>query len=199
MRSCEYSKSDEENPRTTLLTLDDIKFYDKNGNELKSKRNLAHFVKLTFRNQKNGEKMESQYRLRSNTNSKLCPVKIWYSIVKRIEGYDNTSGKTPVNTVVVNGKKTLIRSSAVRQHVKTAVTIIGEDVLHVKASEVGTHTLRTSFATMLWLNNTDPKDIMILGRWLSNAFMKYIRRTVILASGTNNISNNKNGKLRRLI
>jgi len=80
--------------------------------------------------------MESQYRLRSNTNSNLCPVRIWYSIIKRIEGYKNTSGKTLVNTVVINGKKTLIRSSAVRQHVKMAVTIIGEDVLHVKASEV---------------------------------------------------------------
>jgi len=40
---------------------------------------------------------------------------------------------------------------------------------------------------------------MILDRWLSNAFMKYICRTVILASGTDNISNNKNDKLRRLI
>jgi len=143
--------------------------------------------------------MESQYRLRSNTNSKLCPVRIWHSIVKRIEGYKNTSGKTLVNTVVVNGKKTLIRSSTVRQHVKMAVTIIGGDVLNVKASEVSIHTLRTSFATMLWLNNTDPKNIMILGCWLLNAFMKYIRRTVSLASGTDNVSNNKNDKLRRLI
>jgi len=143
--------------------------------------------------------MESQYRLRSNTNSKLCPVRIWYSIVKRIQGYKNTSGTTPVNTVIVNGKKTLIRSSAVRQHVKMAVTIIGKDVLKVKASEVSTHPLRTSIATMLWLYNTDPKDIMILGRWLSNAFMKYIHCTVILASGTDNISNNKNDKLRCLI
>jgi len=34
-------------------------------------------------------------------------------IVKRIEGYKNTSGKTPVITVIVNDKKTLIRSSTI--------------------------------------------------------------------------------------
>jgi len=157
MRSWEYSKSDEENPRTELLTIDDVKFYNKNGNELKSKRHLAHYVKLIFRNQKNGKKMESQYRLRSNTNSKLCPVRIWYSIVKRIEGYKNTSCKTPVNMVIVNGKKTLIRSSAVWQHVKMAVTIIGEDTLKVKASEVGTHSSAYIFRNHAMAKQHRPK------------------------------------------
>jgi len=52
MRSCEYSKSDKEDPQTKLLTLDNVKFYDKNGNELKSKRHLAHYVKFIFRNQR---------------------------------------------------------------------------------------------------------------------------------------------------
>jgi hypothetical protein len=198
MRSCEYSKPDEENPRTELLTIDDIKFFDDNGNEMKSNRKNAAYVMITFRNQKNGEKMESQIRLRSSTNSKLCPVLIWASIVDRILSYDNTSGKTTINTVVVDGKKIAIRSSTVRLHVKAAVTLIGEDKLKVKSSEIGTHTLRTSFATMLWLNKTDPKDIMILGRWLSHAFMKYIRRTAILAAGTDNISNPKNDNIRHL-
>ena len=101
--------------------------------------------------------MVSQYRLWSNTNSKLCPVRIWYSIVKRIEGYKNTSGKTPVNTVVVNGKKTLIRSSAVRQHVKMAVTIIGEDTLKVKASEVGTHSSAYIFRNHAMAKQHRPK------------------------------------------
>ena len=199
MRSCEYSQPDEENPRTELLTVDDVKFYDEDGNEMKSNRKNAAYVKITFRNQKNSKKMESQIRLRSSTNSKLCLVRIWASVIDRILSYDNTSGKTKVNTVIVDGLKTSIRSSTVQLHVKTTVTIIGKDALKVKASEIGTHTLRTSFATMLWLKKTDPKEIMILGRWLSNAFMKYIRRTVILTAGTDNISNPKNNNIRRLI
>jgi hypothetical protein len=199
MRSCEYRQPDKENPRTELLTVNDVKFYDEDRNKMKSNRKNAAYVKITFRNQKNSKKMESQIRLRSSTNSKLCLVRIWASVIDRILSYDNTSGKTKVNTVIVDGLKTSIRSSTVQLHVKTTVTIIGKDALKVKASEIGTHTLRTSFPTMLWLNKTDPKEIMILGRWLSNAFMKYIRRTVIITAGTDNISNPKNNNIRRLI
>ena len=41
--------------------------------------------------------------------------------------------------------------------------------------EVGTHSIRPGFAMELYLAKVYPETIMIMGRWASSSFMRYIR------------------------
>ena len=86
----------------------------------------------------------------------LCPVRSWGAIIDRIEGYKGTTGKTTVNTVEINGKLKRIDSSTIRNRIRVAVKAIGEEKLGFTAKEVGTHSIRTSFATLLYLRKVDP-------------------------------------------
>jgi len=105
MRSCEYTSAGETRPRTKKLTVGDIIFFNKEGRELTSDRSNTYYVKITFRNQKNSEKMKFQTRVRDSKNSELCPVKIWAKIVDHILSYSGTSSATPMQTVLINNRK----------------------------------------------------------------------------------------------
>ena len=50
--------------------------------------------------------------------------------------------------------------------------------LGVKANDVGTHSIRSSFAMALYLAKRPVSTIMLMGRWSSDAFLLYIRRQV---------------------
>ena len=44
--------------------------------------------------------------------------------------------------------------------------------------EIGTHSLRSGAAMAMYLNQVPVFTIMLIGRWKSDAFLKYIRRQV---------------------
>ena len=196
MRSCECSYTSQD-IRTQLLALEDVKFYT-NGREVRKNRQGAQKVKIVFPNQKNMEKMEPVIRSRADESSILCPVRSWGAIIDRIEGYKGTTGKTTVNTVEINGKLKKIDSSTIRNRIRVAVDAIGEEKLGFTAKEVGTHSIRTSFATLLYLRKVDPILIQIGGRWKSTAFLKYIRRDTTEIAITGGISHRSNRKIKKL-
>lgn len=111
----------------------------------------------------------------------MCPVKAWASVVQSIR---NTRSKknTPVNyyTEKTNaGNQTasfsqqdtiiLLRSSA-KHH--------SNDVPY-KPEDIGSHSLRSGAAVALFLSGVDPVDIMLTGRWSSDAFLLYIRPYIV--------------------
>ena len=51
----------------------------------------------------------------------------------------------------------------------------GEERLGFSHKEVGTHSIRSGFAMELYLAKVYPETIMIMGRWTSSAFLRYIR------------------------
>jgi hypothetical protein len=61
---------------------------------------------------------------------------------------------------------------------KDSVRAIGEDVLNIKADEVGTHSLRSGAAMAMFLGGLPVYLIMLMGRWSSDAFLRYIRKQV---------------------
>ena len=50
----------------------------------------------------------------------------------------------------------------------------GEDRLGFSYKKVGTHSIRSGFAMELYLPKVYPETIMIMGRWSSSAFLRYI-------------------------
>ena len=61
---------------------------------------------------------------------------------------------------------------------RDAVFAIGEDVLGFKKEQVGTHSIRSGTAMAMYLGECPVYTIMLIRRWSSDAFLKYIRKQV---------------------
>ena len=122
----------------------------------------AKYVKITFENQKNGEKMETITR--QNGNSDMCPVKIWTEIINRIPTYDRIGYDTYVKTVCINGNLMEIATSQICTCIKKSVINLAKTRdLGFGPDDVGTHSIRTTFATLLAKKNVKIEDIMLAG------------------------------------
>ena len=178
MRSCEYSEVTG-NRKTKLLQLKNIRFFQGRQEIAKSKNmNLNNItcVTIIFMKQKNKHK-EADITMHKS-NSELCPVMAWGSIVKRILHYNNINLDTPVNYVELHNKPRHVTSTDVLNLIRLYVAIEGKDKLGFSPEDVGTHSIRSSFAMFLHLQKVDRDRIMLQGRWRSSAFLDYIRPQV---------------------
>jgi len=112
------------------------------------------------------------------TNGPLCPVQTFVNIIHRILTYPNQDNTSTINMVRYGNEIVRVASKVTLQHIRNTVALIGEDTLGFKSSDVGIHSIRSSFAMFLILNGIDPKIVQIQGRWKSDAFMEYIRPQV---------------------
>ena len=134
-------------------------------------------VQITFEFQKNRQKFQSitMHALQED----FCPVRIWARIVQRILSYPKGSLNSPVNLVRSNRQYHFINSRLVRQSLRSTIKLIGENKLGIKAASVGTHSIRSTFAMILLLDDVRMTIIKKLGRWLSDAVVCYIRENVL--------------------
>ena len=115
------------------------------------------------------------------TGRHLCSVKSWGKLIQRIHKYPDITIKTPVNVVLLNNKLVEITDRDITQTLKATVTLIGPEKLGFTKDEVGTHSIRTSTAMSLFLARVGVVTIMLLGRWKSDSFLRYIREHVLEA------------------
>ena len=195
MRSCEYTDTAGDR-KTRLLRVMDIKFL-RGRREIKKEANQfysrADSVTICFTHQKNGEK-EAEITMHKSIHG-LCPVQAWGQIVSRILSYPKSSPESPVNLVEKRLKNRMnyvkVKSSQVLQHIRNTVTQIGFNKLGFGPKEVGTHSIRSSFAMFLHLNDVKTEKIMLQGRWKSTAFLSYIRVQVLeFSAGLSGLMNN---------
>ena len=71
-----------------------------------------------------------------------------------------------------------ITSEYLRKYIRSTIHKIGEKKLGIKASAVGTDSIRTTFAMILMMNKILMPKIMKLGRWKSLAVFEYIRANI---------------------
>ena len=197
MRSCEYSRTSEPNTRTIILRLKNITFYNAQGKRIHRNFEFARLVKITFPNQKNNEKGEVITRscsLDQNNNPVLC----WSRIVNRIRSDPQSTEETQVNTVYINDTVAHISATQIRSYIKRTVGTFDQKFLGFSAADVGTHSIRTSFATFLFLQGLPIQYIMLEGRWKSDAVLRYIRKNAIFTDITHHILHNNDIHLRIL-
>ena len=108
----------------------------------------------------------------------LCPVRQWAAIIRRIRNYPGSTDNTPVSAVWRNGRIEHITSQEMVDALRAAVISIGEDVLGFKAEDIGTHSIRSGAAMAMYLGECPVYTIMMIGRWSSDAFLRYIRKQV---------------------
>jgi hypothetical protein len=188
MRSCEYTTtSTADGPKKTkIVTCHNVHFYKHVTTGLMEIRQTsplpslldADCVSITFVSQKNGEKdlTITQYK----SNNKLDPVTSWAKIVARVMSYKKTTLRSQVNTFFHPQKKCLvcITSAQTRAFLKWTVAQMGAKSLGIQINRVGTHSVRTSCAMLLYMAKVRTAAIMLLGRWKSDAFLLYLRRQV---------------------
>jgi hypothetical protein len=101
------------------------------------------------------------------------PVKIAARIIRRLHAM-RASDETPIYTFVrVDGRWSEFDS-------RTALTLLRDFIsdeggpFGLYRDDVGLHSLRASAAMAMYLNDVPVVAIMLLGRWSSDAFLRYI-------------------------
>jgi hypothetical protein len=62
---------------------------------------------------------------------------------------------------------------------RDAVVAIGEHRLGITKDQIGTHSIRSGAAMAMYLGECPVFTIMLIGRWSSDAFLRYIRKQVM--------------------
>ena len=111
----------------------------------------------------------------------LCPVRAAAAIVTRIGKYLGPSQGSPILTVIVNGHLEQVTSTHMINALRDAIgTIgIGEIKLGIKKEDVGTHSIRSGAAMVMYLGECPVLMIMLIGCWSSDAFLRYNRKQVM--------------------
>jgi hypothetical protein len=191
MRSCEYSDVQGER-RTEIFCVRNFRFFDKLNRDISNDyKNLAsqtETVSITFEFQKREIRNDTISHQKSKDvvgAGEMCPVRAAICLTLRIVEYEFPPDQlrdTKINYVQLDGKGFTIPSSLVLIHIRQAVSSLGYEVLGFTADEVGTHSNRSGGAMGMFLVGTPVYAIMLMGRWSSDAFMRYIRKQVISLS-----------------
>jgi hypothetical protein len=179
MRSCEYLKVS--GPRKTkIICLRNIHFF-KGARQLPhSSKNLhlADTVSITFEEQKRDTKNDIITHHRTHDNT-LCPVKIWTKIVCCLISYPTTTSDTPINTfLMTTGKYINFSGTQLLKWLWLAAAAIGKNTLGFSPEQIGLHSARSGAAMAMYLAGVPVFTIMLMGRWSSDAFLRYIRKQV---------------------
>ena len=189
MRSCESTTTPQPG-RTKTVAMDGITFLDKEKQEIAHDHPglaMAEHVTYLFVDQKNKDKNARRSQKRT-ADPVLCPVRRTASLIQRIRRLvPNFKGSTPMNTMCINGATLQLASGFLRSQLRHACSVLGgKKEFGYDANDIGTKSIRSGAAMGLFLMNHSSERIMLMGRWLSQAFLVYIRPQVI--EWTNNMS-----------
>jgi hypothetical protein len=109
----------------------------------------------------------------------LCPVLGWSSVVRRMLTYTGVSLSMPANTYKQpSGALKQLTSKMALLRLRATVQCICKDVLGFGPDEIDLHSLRSGAAMAMYLAGVAVYTIMLIARWSSDAFLRYIRRQV---------------------
>jgi hypothetical protein len=179
MRSCEYLEVTGER-RTKCVTVSGVRFFH-DRRELphsSSRLHLADSVSITFEFQKNDERNETVTMHRSG-DPVLCPVLVWAAVIYRLRSYDGFNPAMKVNTFKLpSGELSHLPAATALIRLRATVGCIGKAILGYGPLDVGLHSIRSGAAMAMYLAGVPVYTIMLIGRWSSDAFLRYIRKQV---------------------
>ena len=179
LRSCEYVHVTGTR-RTKPLRLRNLRFFRDNKVMALDDPDLrlATALSITFEFQKTDVRHETVHQ-HATGHLILCPVLCWAATVQRILAYPGCKNTSLVSTVLTNDQRKLVTSAFLSTRLQAAAKRIGEDVLGFSHLDIGTHSIRSGGAMAMYLAGVPVFTIMLIGRWSSDAFLRYIRRQVL--------------------
>jgi hypothetical protein len=186
MRPCEYHKTPKGELRTKPLRLGNIAFRKNQGFMRIDDANIhnADTVSITFEFQKSTRRDETVTQSRNN-DPLLCPVKAAATIVRRLRAIGATKNTHIYSYRDKNGKTRELTAKISLACLRMFIATVDQKY-NLLPKDIGLHSLRSSSAMAMYLSGVPVYTIMLLGRWASNAFLRYIRKQV--AELTNNVS-----------
>ena len=178
MRSCENFKV--AGPRRTCpIRLRNMVFWKANKIVPHSSPLLEAADKVTihFEWQKRDDRNEDVTQS-ATPHPFLCPVKAAASIVRRLQSFQANPATYIFSYKSVSGKIHDVTSSIALQLLWSYIRSIDYHSLGITPEEIGLHSCRSSSAMAMYLNHVPVYTIMLLGRWSSDAFLRYIRQQV---------------------
>ena len=118
----------------------------------------------------------------------LCPVQAAARVVKRLLKVNPSPDYFTYINADKNGRLWDLTAKAALAHLRCFIASV-DPVFGLKPTEIGLHSLRSSAAMAIYLNGIPVYTIMLLGRWSSDAFLRYIRKQV------NEFSSNVSNKM----
>ena len=109
----------------------------------------------------------------------MNPVRALTSTVQQILSYPGTSLDTSICTYIADRKLQEFTQTDLLQSFRVNAASIGKDKLGFEPEDIGTHSTRSAAAMAMFMDDTPVYMIMLMGRWSSDAFLKYIRRQVL--------------------
>ena len=180
MRSCEYFHIERGDRRTKPVCLKSFTFrrhlrvLELTDPEL----HLADNVTILFEFQKKLTRNDAITQTASGDPT-LCPVRAAAAIVKRLLALGITDYETEISTYrdrkgKIGKVSNTVGLAFLRQFISTVPAVYG-----LTPDNIGLHSIRSSAAMAMYINQIPVYTIMLLGRWSSNAFLLYIRKTVV--------------------
>jgi hypothetical protein len=176
MRSVEYTDTNDKKPKTKKIRVDDIKFIF-NRVDPPHLHSNADMVSINFPNQKNGVRNQRITRPKSTSSALAgyCPVLLLASLFSRIKSYIYQDPNPPINLCMKDGFHHKITYQEMIKFHKRVAASVGESIIGFPPSRIGTHSMRVTFATCLYIAGFSDAIIKSEGRWKSDAFLRYIR------------------------
>ena len=180
-RSCEYSHvGNIDDRKTGPIRVKDIVFRIGNRVIPHDSKYLLHAdsVSIDFGDQKSEIKNETVTQYANSDEGNLNPTLHWIFTILRLRSYPGFKEDWEVSTYFDGKKFSKISSKEILTDLRAAVDIIGPDILGFTSKDIGTHSVRSSFAMMAYLAKEPVYTIMLIGRWSSDAFLAYIEKQV---------------------
>jgi hypothetical protein len=93
--------------------------------------------------------------------------------------YPTTNTDTTLNTFLKqDGSIHLFSGSELLSRLRRATQSLGPDTLGFNHTQIGLHSARSGAAMAMYLARIPVVTIMLLGRWSSDTFLRYIRKQV---------------------
>ena len=178
MRSCEYLVTRGSERRTDALRLRNLVFRRNHQIVPHDDPHLedADTITVTFEFQKRDLRDDPITQSKSG-DPFLCPVRAAAAIVRRMSKFHAT--QDAYIYVYQNSSGTLmdLTADSCRTHLRNFIKTVDKG-WGLDPKDVGLHSFRTSSAMAMYLNKIPVYTIMLLGRWSSDAFLRYIRKNV---------------------
>lgn len=125
-----------------------------------------------FPQPKNGVKGETISHSRSG-DTLVCPC---MAIVRRVRHFLQhlQPPSTPLCKYFLNSTPNHVSSTDIRNTLRQSLLSIGPNTLGIQTNEIDGHSLRAGGATALLCAKVDPNSIQLLGRWKSDAMIRYL-------------------------
>ena len=179
-RSCEYVKATFDQ-KTKLCCIRNIRFFSRTRKLHLYDPNLPNSERVTwnFEEQKKNETNVTIPQENNNNNPIINPVQSLVSTVQRILSYPSTSINSYTCTHMIDGKLLEFTQDHLLPSFRSNTASIGEDKLGFKPEDIGTHSNICATPMAMFKDDTLVYMIMLMERWSSDAFLKYIQRQVL--------------------